>query len=242
MPEADDLALLRAIARLIEENPDTHVTARIAGKTLDLDREATEPLQAALIENGFIRKLDGQSPRLGSSPIDTYLGLTADGQRASQATTTPAAPPDGSQPNADTWNSRDLPVLRVAVQGVDAEPVIGITFTEVAEHTGLSLDDVYRSAKAMESAGLVGLREVMGTGHSRINEVDGRARVIAGQWPSEETGFDRMIAALEAIAANSEDPDTRTRARKILEGFAGAGKTIGIGVTTAVITGQMPGA
>ena len=50
-----------------------------------------------------------------------------------------------------------------------------------------------------------------------------------------------MITALEAIADNTDDEDTRTRARKILDSLTGAGKTIGISVATAALTGQIPG-
>lgn len=51
-----------------------------------------------------------------------------------------------------------------------------------------------------------------------------------------------MIAALEAIAESTdEDEDTRTRARRVLDGMLAGGKTIGLGVATAAITGQLPG-
>ena len=52
-----------------------------------------------------------------------------------------------------------------------------------------------------------------------------------------------MIAALEAIADNTdEDEDThRARARKALDALTGAGKHIGLAVATAYATGQIPG-
>lgn len=143
----------------------------------------------------------------------------------------------------DTWSTRDLPVLAASVAGVDAEPVMGVRFQHLAETTGLDLHDVWLAAKALERDGLVVLREYAGgpTGGS-VRGVSGEAHRLVGMWPTEVTALDRMIAALEAIADNTDDEDTRTRARKVLDGLSGAGRTIGLSVATAAITGQIPGA
>jgi hypothetical protein len=139
----------------------------------------------------------------------------------------------------DTWATRDLPVLRAAVAGVDAEPIAGIRFAEIAAQTGLADEDVYRAAKALQSAGLVGLRETFGpTSTNSFNEVAGAARVHAGQWPSEETALDRMIAALETIAANTADPAAEPASRA-LEAIKDAGQAFE-GVMRATLTGEMP--
>ena len=74
-----------------------------------------------------------------------------------------------------------------------------------------------------------------------FTDVSGEALRQVGMWPTAETAFDRMITALQAIAVNTEDDDTRTRARKILDGLTCAGKSIGLSVATAAITGQIPG-
>jgi hypothetical protein len=68
-----------------------------------------------------------------------------------------------------------------------------------------------------------------------------RALLAVGVWPSPESGLDRMIAALEAIANNiKEDEDTRGRARKALDALTGARKHIGLAMATAYATGQIP--
>lgn len=148
-----------------------------------------------------------------------------------------------TEPLPDAWVSRDLPVLREAARIVDADAnFAGARFHEVAEATGLHVDDVLLAARALESAGLVELRLVMPAKAGRFVRISAEARRDVGLWPSPETGLDRMIAALEAIAENTDDDDTRTRARKILDALTGAGKTIGLSVAAAAITGQIPGA
>lgn len=148
------------------------------------------------------------------------------------------------QPLDDTWHWREFPVLREAVRGADEDPYLGIRFDAVAEATGLELMDVVRAAKALEDEGLIEAHRYIGPGASnRFVRVAGEARRRVGSWPTQETALDRIITALEAIAANTdEDDDTRTRARKILEGLAGTGRQIGIAVAGAAITGQIPGA
>jgi len=74
-----------------------------------------------------------------------------------------------------------------------------------------------------------------------FTDVSGEALRQVGIWPTAETAFDRMISSFFAVAANTENDDTRARARKILDGLTGAGKTIGLSVATAAITGQIPG-
>jgi hypothetical protein len=62
-----------------------------------------------------------------------------------------------------------------------------------------------------------------------------------GLWPTPETALDRMIAALDTIAANSSDEDTRTKAQKFAAWLRASGTTVGISVASTVLTGQIPG-
>ena len=145
-----------------------------------------------------------------------------------------------TEPLADTWTARDLPVLRAVVETLEAGSGSIPSADKIAAATGLTTEDVNRAARNLERAGLV---ELLGTwgGPSHFNNFHGRAPELVGMWPTPETALDRMIAALEAIAENTDDEDTRTRARKILDGLTGASKTIGLSVAAAAITGQLPG-
>ena len=147
----------------------------------------------------------------------------------------------------DTWASRDFPVLKAVVRVLDAHPVGGpadqggfVAVQQVAELTGLTLDDVRRAGANLERAGLVKYGGPAEIPIAYFTDFSREALRLVGAWPTPETGLDRMIAALEAIAANTVDADTRTRAQRILEALSGAGRQVGIGVATAVVTGQIP--
>lgn len=147
------------------------------------------------------------------------------------------------EPLPDTWNSRDLPVLREIARAIDIDVNHqGVRFEDLPGLTGLDFDQVYMACRALESEGLITVRLLMPVRKGRVTAINGRARKLVGLWPSEETALDRILTALEAIATNTNDEDTRTRARKILDALSGAGQTIGISVATAAITGQIPGA
>lgn len=84
------------------------------------------------------------------------------------------------------------------------------------------------------------MRWVMPAHAGRVKRVSAEARQLVGLWPTPETALDRMIAALDAIAEHTDDEDTRTRARKVIDGLTGAGRQIGIAAATAVVTGHIP--
>lgn len=141
----------------------------------------------------------------------------------------------------DNWNNRDLPVLRVIVELADEQPGEWVYVWDVAPQLGWDRNDVrvQQAGRRFESAGWCE------TTH-RGPKIDGfrnpssDALRAVEEWPTPETALDRIVGALEQLAREATDDDTRTRARKILDGLQGAGKRIGLGVATAAITGQMP--
>lgn len=141
----------------------------------------------------------------------------------------------------DTWNSRDFPVLLEAARRIDAEIGAGVRFADIAQATGLSEDDVVIAARALDDAGLVELRLLMPAKAGRIVRITARARQLVGHWPTEQTALDRIIAALEAIASNTDDEDTRSNARKFADFLRTSANTVGLSVAAAAITGQLPG-
>jgi hypothetical protein len=144
-----------------------------------------------------------------------------------------------SEPLDDVWYSRELPVLREAVRGINAG-LNGVPVRTIAEATGLNADDVVLSLHALEAVGLVEMRWVMPAAHGRVWRVSGDAQRATGAWPTPEAALDRMIAALDAIAASTDDEDTRTRVAKIKDALLAGGKQIGLAVATTVITGVVP--
>jgi predicted ArsR family transcriptional regulator len=139
----------------------------------------------------------------------------------------------------DLWTTRDFPILRAYVE-LDAEGEDLLNATDhVAEQLGIPLDELERSLEKLSQAGYIETGATFGGPY--VTAIRERGLREVGAWPTPETALDRMIAALEAIADNTDDEDTRTRARKILDGLGGAGRQIGISVVGAAIGGQIPG-
>lgn len=139
---------------------------------------------------------------------------------------------------SDQW-TRDFRVLQYVTEritaGAGAQNV-----AHVAKALDLSEDDTRSAYKNLHRGGFViGARNERTISH-HVFDVTERALLQVGIWPTPETGLDRMIAALEAIADHGNDEDTRTRARKILDGVSGTGKHIGLAMATAYATGQIP--
>jgi hypothetical protein len=143
-----------------------------------------------------------------------------------------------SAPLPDTWHTRDLPVLREVVRGIDQGEHPGAQ--GIADATGLTRAEVDRAAANLRRAGLVRAQFAAGGQVVFFQNFDGRALELVGAWPTPETALERIIAALEAIADNTDDEDTRTRARRILDSLSSGSRAIGLGVATAAITGQLP--
>ena len=145
-----------------------------------------------------------------------------------------------TEPLPDTWHTRDLPVLREVVRQIDRGGQ-RLTMATVGEALDMPLEDVRRAALNLERGHCVALDGFAEDPVVWFTDFTEKALRELGAWPSAETALDRMFAALQAIAENTQDEGTRTRAHKILDGLSGAGRTIGLGVATAAITGQLPG-
>lgn len=144
-------------------------------------------------------------------------------------------------PLPDTWHARDLPVLRELVRLCDETPLEYVTIEEVIEATGLSELEVTRSGVALASDGLIKKLGNMDQVLSDFIEPSAEARRLVGSWPTSESALDRMISALETIAANSDDEEDRTKAQRFAVWLRTGASTVGLSVASAAITGQLPG-
>lgn len=143
------------------------------------------------------------------------------------------------QPLPDTWHSRDLPVLREAARLLEAADLgQGAPSSSICTATGLDDTAVYRALKALEVAGLIDVRWVNPSTHARVIQISANARIIVGQWPTEEAALDRIVRALEAIAGNASDPANQ-EAAQALDAFQRAGHAFQ-SVAEAALTGEMP--
>lgn len=147
-----------------------------------------------------------------------------------------------TEPLADTWHSRDLPVLRVVCETLDRAAGGAMGPGRIPERTGLDESDVRRALANLDRSGRIRGKKVAGGEYGLITDVSEQALRDVGMWPTPDGALDRMIEALERLANDADqDDDTRTRARKALDAFTSGSRTVGLSVATAVITGHFPG-
>jgi hypothetical protein len=141
-----------------------------------------------------------------------------------------------------TWESRDLPVLTAIVRQLDQHA--GRAFPDVADliaETGLSQEDVTRACMALDGE-YIRFERRLGTGlRNHVAEVSGEARRMVGQWPSPDAYADRLLAAFERLAVEAPTEEQRSRARKAVEGFAGAGRDVLVAAAASILSGAAAG-
>ncbi|OLT35038.1 hypothetical protein BJF84_15970 [Rhodococcus sp. CUA-806] len=135
-----------------------------------------------------------------------------------------------------TWANRDLPVLKALVEYMDAgEQLNGATTAEI---TGLSVDEVQRAIRALDSETppfLIDVSFDMGGGWD-VRGVTGKARRAVGAWPTPDTVADALLARLQEIVDDEDaQPETRDRARAGLKGLASMGRDVLVSVTASAI-------
>lgn len=131
---------------------------------------------------------------------------------------------------ADTWESRDLPVLRAAVEVYDQNGR-NASATELEAACGFDKDTVQRALRALyrEPFFEKGLT-TWGGDILAVGPPTSAALRVAGQWPSPEVQLERLIAALQAAADDeSLDEDERSRFNQIVLTLRGAAWKVAIG-------------
>jgi hypothetical protein len=130
----------------------------------------------------------------------------------------------------DTWTTRDLPVLRAAVEIYDRtgrNPGAG----ELGAACGFDNDTVQRALRALYREPF--FEEGMEAWSGDILAVGpptSAALRIVGQWPSPEVQLERLVAAFEAVAADESRPEEeRGRAQKVGLWLTGALSQVAIG-------------
>ncbi|MFN3002211.1 hypothetical protein [Mycolicibacterium wolinskyi] len=130
----------------------------------------------------------------------------------------------------DTWTTRDLPVLRAAVEIFDRTGR-NPSAAELGAACGFDKDTVQRALRALYREPF--FEEGMTAWSGDILAVGpptSAALRVAGQWPSPEAQVERLIAALEAAADDeSRQPEERSRFRQIALSLRGAAWQVAIG-------------
>lgn len=141
----------------------------------------------------------------------------------------------------DTWFSRDFPVLVEVTRLCADRPRSWIDVADVIEAVGLPQRDVEHAVLALRDDGYFDTIAEGGQVVSSIGKLQPSARRATGMWPTSASALERMIAALDAIADNTDDEDDRTKARRFAAWLRTSATTVGLSVASATLTGQLPG-
>jgi hypothetical protein len=145
------------------------------------------------------------------------------------------------QPLADTWFTRDLPVLRAIVRLIDEPPHGSAPYLgAVVPASGLAKPQVVSAANALVTAGLA---EAL-TNHAgeivRFTAVSAEARRLTGLWPTPQGEWERLLEQLEARATGAMSDVERTRWRAFADAAAAVGPDDGALLMSALIGGYVP--
>lgn len=130
----------------------------------------------------------------------------------------------------DTWETRDLPVLKAAVEIFDRKGR-NPSAAELGAACGFDKETVQRALRALYREPY--FEEAMTAYSGQILAVGSptsAALRVAGQWPSPEVQLERVIAALQAAAdSDSFDDEERSRFKQVVLTLRGVAGKVAIG-------------
>lgn len=101
---------------------------------------------------------------------------------------------------------------------------------EVSRSTEIEISDVQRALRALALEPFFTEVDHMMDGDVVVGAPTGNAFRVAGKWPTPEAQLDRLIAAIEAVAADEAQPDAeRSKARQLGLSLKGALYQVAIG-------------
>lgn len=139
---------------------------------------------------------------------------------------------------ASTWVDRDLPVLIAAARLVEErEPGSIVTLDAVSRACGMAVDLTAKACLALDPTYLVlSGRSARLPDMVWIKQITDEGREAVGLWPAADTLADRIVCALEQLAAQDPDEDTRSRAQRAASALGTGASSILTGVLTHVLS------
>jgi len=132
---------------------------------------------------------------------------------------------------ADTWSTRDLPVLRAVVERYDSTGIYLTTASDMEASVGFDHDTVQRALRALNTQPSFFEKVVEASGGQiiMVGPPTGDALRVAGAWPSPENLLERLIVALESAADDEmRTPDERNKLKQAAIWLASFGSQIAI--------------
>ncbi|MBM2621191.1 hypothetical protein JIG36_37385 [Actinoplanes sp. LDG1-06] len=140
----------------------------------------------------------------------------------------------------DLWITKDLPVLKAAVELCDEGDDTAATVGGIAERTGFTEAEVTKSLLRLdgEQPPFFGkMIRTFGSGVSHVFSPTGHARRAVQQWPQAEDKLEEIVKLLTALAEKEPDEEKAKGYRKVIEHVTTGGRDLAIGVISSLITG-----
>jgi len=147
-----------------------------------------------------------------------------------------------SEPLPDTWVSRELPILRVALRRLDAGEQ-NVPMKEIGEETGIPPRQLSAGLEALLNAEppYIEVDAAAGWSDDRygggwVTMVYERGRRELGTWPSADLILEQLLVALEKAGRDAPE-DEKGKIRTTLEYLRDAGRDVAIGALAARLGG-----
>lgn len=142
------------------------------------------------------------------------------------------------KPLDDVWASRDFPVLVEVTRRIDAG-ARAVMIDEVAETLGWEPAMVAKAGAALKRRHLIEAGGAWQSPVAYFTNVSEEAYLLTGLHPDGDDAITNLVSALRQAANQVDDPDEKTRLRRLADGFLGISKNVASGVLTAFITQQI---
>lgn len=141
------------------------------------------------------------------------------------------------QPIVDLWTTRDRPVLESLVRHADNLDNL-IHWSNVADELGRDPEEVKRAFASLERQRLITLDgKSFGDRVGHMRDVSGAAYLRVGLYPDGDEAISRLISALRQAADQVDDPEEKSRLRRLADNAGSVSRGVLASVLAAVITG-----
>lgn len=143
------------------------------------------------------------------------------------------------QPAVDLWTTRDRPVLEALVRHADELNDL-VHWSQLAQELDRDPEEVKRAFASLERQRLIRLDgKSFGDRIGCMRDVAGEAYLRVGLYPDGDEAISHLISALRQAADRVDDPEEKSRLRRLADNAGGVSRDVLAAVLATVITGGL---
>lgn len=134
--------------------------------------------------------------------------------------------------STDTWNDRDLPVLRAVVDIYERDGHFLTRASDIERETGLDEETVQRALRALNSVPSHFEKVIDSSGGDivMVGPPTAHARRMAGAWPTPDSMLEQLVSALEEAGSDPDRPEAeRSKFKQVARWLASGASQVAIG-------------